>query len=431
MLVICCLAMSGCSWFEPPAEVRAQADELAEQVRGLDGVAEVTIDSYSRDFKDHPNDWIIRLDVTATNSDQLAVLPAPIAELASVPEVYAVNVTLTIPATISLAEVRLEDLGPEAVATAEEIRALPGVAAAAVTSRWGGSHIELKASAGLRQTADALRSVNGFGTSDLAETVTLRWHGAALDSAHAVEVGASGPAPSVLDALERLARDESVQRIDATENGPTTRPHITVEANIPELPLDILTAVRDEAVESGIRPRTRFTVESGVATSGYVGLPLGLPEPDDLPEPPAPAPGTPVAPTEVTPPQPWVPNQDPTVRAELANRAADITGFFAAAEQIAGVAGEHTIDEVPCDDYNRGSRMSGWTVVPIFQVADSAGEAFAAIVAEWESAGLTYSDRALGLDIYANRSDGAAITQATIRGTGEGINISVKSACVL
>jgi hypothetical protein len=68
-------------------------------------------------------------------------------------------------------------------------------------------------------------------------------------------------------------------------------------------------------------------------------------------------------------------------------------------------------------------------LIPIFDVADSADEAYAAIVDSWLAAGLMHSGNAAGTAIYVAASPTQLVQQATIRGTVDGISIHAEGGC--
>ena len=76
-------------------------------------------------------------------------------------------------------------------------------------------------------------------------------------------------------------------------------------------------------------------------------------------------------------------------------------------------------------------------VITIFEIADSADEAFEAITASWVADGYSATDRAMGRDFYSllgPHEDGAEYVELevlSIRGTADGISILVQSKCIV
>ena len=445
------IALSACTWFAPPKEVSAEGDAIAETLRAIDGVAEVDVDVSSRDAKDHPNDWIFHFDVTARNSDGLGSVPLEIRTAVARATVYGVDVVLDVPAALGVAAVTLLSVDESAVTAAARLRTLPEVESAQVGG-WPGTLVDKRPSASLSETGAAIRAVEGFGGADTLTgedpllSVTIGWDGAAADARHSVEIAASGPSDPVLDALALLGDDTSIDRIYATEaqgwsslgDQAWGRPTIELSAHNPSTTIELLTSTADPAAVPGLRPHTAFgiRVDTGTEFLGYVGLPPGSPDPDDVPDPPEPdgavddsgeqpEAGVPAAQAEE-----WVPSTDPAALALLDQRTTEVIAFIENTQAIAGVSAEFATGVGPCVSTGQKSSVSASFVLPIFQIADSADAAFAAIVSDWKRSGLGYSDRALGLDIYSNPRADAAIAGATIRGTSEGISISVTSACV-
>jgi hypothetical protein len=441
-------ALAGCTWFDPPKEVSAEAETLASQIRALDGVAEVDVDVRSRDMKDHAGDWIFYFRISTTNSKALQSSPSAIEAVTNQATVYGVDVAVELPASIGVAPVVLRDLSATTVRAAGGLRVLPEVTAVTVGGEYGGTTVDMSPDASLAETAAALRSVTGYGADtsltgyDPLHTITIQWDGAVKDTSHFVEIGATGPSDPVLRALDGLGADSSVDRIYAVEEGswwyPTHRPTIEISANSVRDVVDRLTTTLDPAAEAGLRPRTAFrvTIAPGAEYDGYVGLPLGSAEPQELPAPPTP-PTPPVrpepvvgelAPTVAAPE--WVPSTDPAVLAQLTELTGEVEAFLHNVEAISGVTEEISTNVGPCATAGLQSSVTGYIVLPIYDIADSADAAFAAIVGNWVQSGLNRSDRAMGLDIYSNRSADAVIVDATIRGTTEGIRVSATSVCV-
>jgi hypothetical protein len=438
-------ALAGCTWFDPPQEVSAEAETLASQIRALDGVAEVDVDVRSRDIKDHAGDWIFYFRISTTNSKELQSAPSAIEAVTNQATVYGVDVAVELPASIGVAPVVLRDLSATTVRAAGELRALPEVTAVTVGGDYGGTTVDKSPDASLAEAAAALRSVTGFGDDtsltgyDPLRTITIQWDGAVKNTSHFVEIGATGPSDPVLRALDWLGADSSVDRIYAVEEGsgwsPTHRPTIEISADSVRDVVHRLTTTVDPAAEAGLHPRTAFrvTIAPGAEYDGYVGLPLGSAEPQDLPAPPTPpVPPEPVvgelAPTVAAPE--WVPSTDPAVLARLTELTGEVEAFLHNAEALSGVTAEISTNAGPCATAGLQSSVTGYIVLPIYDIVDSADAAFAAIVGDWVHSGLNRSDRAMGLDIYSNRSAHAVIVDATIRGTTEGIRVSATSVCV-
>jgi len=440
--------LAGCSWFDPPKEVTAEAEVLAEQIGEINGIAEVDVDVRDRDFKDHPNDWIFDFSITAADAGSLDSVPAAVRTITRTASVYGVSVTLDVPSSRGLAPVVLGDLSEATVRAADALRGLPEVAAVDIGASYSGTTVGKSPGATLAATAASLRTVPGFGADtsltgdDPIRSITIQWEGSRHDSLHTVEVGVAGPSGPVLDALEKLGADSSVDRVYALEKGmlglQPERPAIDVVMDHPAEGVAQLAAIADPAAEAGTRPRTAFRVSTGTMGTtptaepdGYVGLPIGSDQPLDLPAPPAqPDPTTPDQALVDFPPDEWVPSTDPAVLAQLDTLRGDVESFLHSAEALSGVTADFTTGAGPCERPGGGTHITAYVVLPVFEIAESTDDAFAAIVADWGRSGLARSDRALGMDIYSNPSADAVIASATIRGTGEGINIGVTSICV-
>ena len=448
LLAASMFVLAGCTWFDPPKEVTAEAEVLAEKIGEITGITAVDVDVWGRDFKDHPNDWIFVFSITAADAGSLDSVAPAVRKIANRASVYAVTVALEVPAARSIAPVVLRNLDETTVQAAAALRALPEVAAVDIGSSYPGTTVDKSPGATLAETAASLRTVPGFGADaslsgvDPIHSITIQWEGSRQDSLHAVEIGVSGPSVPVLNTLEHLGADSSVNQINALEGEmwglPPERPAIEVEMDRPADGVPVLAGTADPAAEAGIRPRTAFRVSTGTMGTtpsaepdGYVGLPLGADEPLDLPSPPVlPDPTTADQALVDFPPDEWVPSTDPAVLARLDTLTAEVENLLHNAGALAGVTADFTTNVGPCEWPDVGTHITAYVVLPVFEVADSADDAFASIVGDWERSGLARSDRALGLDIYSNPLADAVIAMATIRGTSEGINISVTSQCV-
>jgi hypothetical protein len=437
LVIASALALAGCSWFPPPRELEQSANSTESAIRSMEGVEDVTVDVWGGGYGG-PEEWILRVNATATNSQGLATLPEAIDDAIETRGFSSVNVSLTVPGRIGRAEVVLSDLDAEAVDVARQLQSLPG--AKAITVGWGEARVTIFTPKTLAETARSIRALEDFGTSPELTMAVVSWDEAADGSSNRLEISPTGPSESVVDALAQISLDPDVESISATEGtgayyaggGITGRPTVRIGLTAGDFPAQLLAATPDPAADAGVRPRTEFriTVAEGSEYIGYIGLPLGSPAPDGLPE-QEPS-GSPIVPEDpaVSQPVEWIRSEDPAVRAALDARTAAVTAMFDAAGVTAGIAGEYSLNEGPCEESNTGTAISGRTVLPVFQIMDRADDAMADIVSSWLAAGFTYSDRALGLDIYAHTTESTGLAQATIRGTSEGLSISVTSACV-
>jgi len=441
---LCVLA--GCSWFAPPREVSDESEQLAAQIRQIDGVTDVDVEVNSRDARDHPRDWVFVFRINAADAGSIETVPSAVQAITETASGYGVSVALTVPASQSVASVVLRDLNATTIEAAVELRNLPEVAAVSVGASYPGTTVVKSDDASLAETAASVRAVTGFGAdqsltgNDPLHSITVEWEGSSPSSSNSVEIGVTGPSSPVLDALDRLSASSTVNRIYAREGDmsgfPSNRPAIDIDAGDPADVVTLLSETADPAAEAGVRPRTGFRATTGMSSaardpSGYVGLPIGSDEPMDLPAPPEQTDPTTSDPTIVDgPPAEWVPSTDPDELAQLDTLAVDVENFLHTAEATSGVTAEFTTNVAPCETSQGGSTITAYVVLPIFEIADSADDAFAAIVSDWERTGLNRADRALGLDIYSNPAADATIATATIRGTTEGINIGVTSRCV-
>jgi hypothetical protein len=143
--------------------------------------------------------------------------------------------------------------------------------------------------------------------------------------------------------------------------------------------------------------------------TGFLGLPMGSPTPGD------------VAPD----------GSYRSAEADVARLAADsaaVTDLLTEAATIAGISGKSGVQVVACAS-GVGQQASGSALIPIFDAADTADEAYAAIIDSWEVEGLVYSGGAAGTAIYTAASSDLLVQRATIRGTADGISINIDGWC--
>jgi hypothetical protein len=394
------LGLSGCSLFpEPPDELLAAAATYADEVRELPGVEAAKASVEEVDRKDRLGEWRVRLVVDAIAADGLMTVPIAVTAVQPPPDVELL-VTVRVPAAPGLAPVDLTNALEADLERAATLRALPF--AAAVHSDNGFS-IDLLAGTRLKLAVSTVHE-SGVLASDPLDHIRL------VAKNLSVDVSATGPSAELAALVDDLGGDSTVQRVYATEAGPySARPRLTVYLDNPSSLVDAVTALREPTVAG--RPTTEFLLsDRDEEVRGFVGLPLGSAEPDDLPR-PEPA-----------------PTADPAVvAAQLASDAAHIVEFLTGTADSAGVPGAPTTVESGCVA-PATSQVWGSLRLAVFDYSDSAEPAYDAIVAAWEAAGYTHTDQAAGTAIYTS-SDDRAVGQLTIRGTSEGIEISAWGMC--
>lgn len=401
VLVAALLAgLTGCSlWPEPPEELVAAAEIYAAEVRALPGVktAEVTVDSL--DPKDHPNDWVVSIGVETFTADDLSTVPAAVAAVRP-PSGATSHVSVHIPAGPGLARVVVTDALPADIERAERLRVLP--VAEAVVLLYGGFTVYLLDDAPLTDAVAGVRA-SGTLTPEPLDSVQVGYAGGRV----AVDVSTAGPSDALIALIEQLDDDPAVQNVYATEpSEQDPRPGIDVRSDDPSRMADTLAGFTEEDVAA--RPRTSFSSSGAdLYIRGFVGLPLGSAEPDDLP-----------------PPPPAQPPTDPAVlAAQLAEDTLAITDFLAATVASSGIPGTPEVFESECPG---GPQVQGTLLLKVFEYEPSAYRAYDAIVAGWEAQGYAHTDQAMGTSIYTG---GREVAQLTIRGTVEGIEVAALGEC--
>lgn len=108
-----------------------------------------------------------------------------------------------------------------------------------------------------------------------------------------------------------------------------------------------------------------------------------------------------------------------------------IEALLTDAGDTAGIQGAVSAAAEACAS-GAGQQAQASVVIPIFEIADSAQDAFDAIIAEWNANGFSRSDRAMGTDFYsADDSQAVGAHRLEIRGNTEGIRIAATGACIV
>lgn len=400
LLATLVLALVGCT--APPDGSEVALERLADRLRALPGVAAVETSLTEADPKDRPDEWIAGLDIEATESGLGIAAEVRREVSAGVPEV-ALQVGLRIPEGTHGAAVSLDPRLEDDVDMAGLLRGQSFAAGVDLLPWW--RSVALADGAAFADAVPALRA--------LAPTADL----ALVRGTTSVGVDGSSPGAALLSRIDAFAADPRVERLTSTTSIERARGSIRLTAADFDEVAGILAATADEAAEAGLRPRTSFSVTApdySEERSGWLGLPLGSPEPDDLAlgDPPAPV----IDPAEAA--------------AALAEGESGVRAFLEAAIAASGVPAEVTTVVAPCSDAS-ASRAEGHVVIPVFTVLDSAQEPFDAVVAGWAAEGFERTDRASGRDFWttsAERDD--RVASASIRGTTEGLSLTATAECV-
>jgi hypothetical protein len=408
--------LSGCSLLRtpPPEGAVTSVAALRERLAAVDGVGDVETSLYQSDYR-RSGTWTASVDVTADTSD-LAVAAA-VRDARGDGVTHAVLVlSLEVLGGSGMADVTLDPEDPEVVGVADGWRRIPGAATVHLGSE--DRRVVLRAGTTVSEAADRFRTILGDGH------VTLQ------DDTLSVGVTATEPGPALLSAIDGLAGRRDVSSLSSSPGQRMERGEVRVEADDVARAAAVLAATFDEAADAGSRPRTAFTVRTPYAPDrssddereiqGWVGLPLGSPEPADLPQPEVPE-------VPVDPPRP----EAPPALVDVAAQEAGVRAFLEAAVTSAGVPAEVTSEAMTCADGSAATQAAGHVLIPVFTVMDDAQVPFDAITRSWTDAGFARSDRAMGRDYWSageGRADG--VISASIRGTADGLSISAESVCV-
>lgn len=398
------LGLAGCSLFsDPPDGLIEAADEYASAVRALPGVSDAKADVTAVDQKDRPGEWRVNLVVTAISVDGLESVTDGVWSIQP-PAGAVVAVTLRYPEESGLAPVSLGDPSTASAERARVLRVLPFVESVALS----GTEVSLLLADGTRldDAAAAIRATDVLA-ADPYDSVRV---GYATDRV-TIGISLAGPSAAVVSQIEVLAGDPGVQRVSSVE--PTRRlprPQISVQTSDPAGVSSGLAGVRGDGADG--RPRTAFMVTGGTSSvAGFVGLPIGTAEPDDLPL--------------------ALDGRDPTppavLAAHLAADAAALRSFLVDTIEASGAPGSPETYVVPCVEPGL-SRVEGYLLAHVFEVAETTYPAYDAITAVWEAGGFDHTDQATGTSIYTSTVT-RGVVQASIVGTTDGIQISAFTEC--
>ncbi|RZU66332.1 hypothetical protein EV379_2686 [Microterricola gilva] len=448
--------LSGCGFLfppDPPSSVSGALDEAVEAIRDLDGVGSAMWTA-SADRKDggplsKPDAWSAHITVAVSPGlPDLEALAADVAyEVASARGTVKTTGTMRLRADRNGPATVLEFAGndsPETpadiAAAAELLRSVSGATSVFVALGSQPASVSTSSSAGWAETAAELRRLPGFGSGALA-SVAIDGRDAFSGRVSRILIDALTPSAALIPLLSELAGRADVISFHegptrSTAEAGSVRPIFRIEVRSREAVArfsDTLTGIDGGLLVDG-RPRPAFTVyasagETTTEHSGFLGLPLGADEPDDLAKPSI---------DDLTPEELAARSDGPLIvlspdaaaeRLE-ADRLATMA-LLTDAGDLAGVPGTVTVSTAGCE-VGVGEQQSGSVVIPVFEIADSADEALDAITASWLTVGYSASDRAMGTDFYtsADALQGGVAT-ASIRGGVEGITIRTTSTCVV
>jgi hypothetical protein len=380
----------------PPPGSRESLAELEDRIRELPGVSSVEASLGPVDAKDRPNDWRAWVRVTASGTDLELAEALREAAVTGV-RGAALTATLELPAGAGVAATLVEVMDAGEVEIAETLRRLPQVAAVTLTPL--SRSVELKRQASFSEAVAVVRPMVGSGSIPLSRDGV------------SISVTDLQPGVALLDLLESLSSDPEVSQLHFASGPSRERPWLSVTTDDVGRIAEILAATPDENADTRLAARVEFHARSGDfedRVTGWLGLPLGSSEPDDLP-------------SQI--PQPSSP---PDLTAE----AAGATAFLEESILVAsGGAAEVDSREEPCVT-GSGTQVRAFALVPLSSLSDDVEGAFERVTAHWTEMNLEPYDRAMGTDIWraaAPRMD--LVRFASIRGIGEGLSLSVTSAC--
>lgn len=439
------LAASGCSAFdETPGSVARVFDAAVRALEATDGVTSVSSsigpeEPMAGGIEDDPTSWVAHLSVETDSdvNDLGPLLDVAVQQAASVRYVALVDLTVSTrlgPASVStLFVVSTFDGTPRSSSGAVladagvALASMAGAISVTVPATTAPAEVLVAEPASVPPVVASVRAVAAMGSGPLtAVTVRSAATPPNVASALSVTLDAVGPPDALVETLGGMVQRPGVDSVaysaagrNDSDTGTSGRPGVlvTVEpaASVNEVAGQLAGLDAGQSIVAN-SPRAVFSVrESTSSTSsttsvtGFLGLPLGSSTPGD------------VAPD----------GSYRSAEADADRLSADSASVFqllTEAGTIAGISGSPSVRIVDCGS-GVGQQASGSTLIPIFEVADTADEAYAAIVDSWEATGLVYSEGAVGTAIYAATPPDLLVRHATIRGTVDGISIHAEGGC--
>ena len=461
MMLALVSALSGCSLLlgpPPPASATNAVDSAVDAIRDLEGVASASSTLSPIDMKDggplsEMRSWSasILVDLEPDVSDLGRLATEVEAQLSSADGTVSTAGTVRIPADLGgpAATLRFErrDRSNEIVSPSEMaaavtmLRAVDGAQAASVSQGDPVATVDVVDPARWAGVAAELRQLPGFGVGALT-AVSIPARSTPTGRLSLLKIDATSPHPSLIPVLGELAGDDDVLAlayegtgvVAVSSTAPLLRPRLRVEvsgdADV-ERVTALLTSLDDAQTSVAGVGRAAFRVSSYAdgttrEREGFVGLPLGSAEPDDLVDAPTAPDGDAMvggAPAIVLDPA--------AADARVADDRLAVMSLLEAAGDVSGIRGTADAGIATCET-GVGEQVLGSVVIPIFEIADSADDAFAAITTAWIADGYTRTDRASGTDFYSAADlRGRGATSLAIRGTADGISIRATSTCIV
>ncbi|PPF65023.1 hypothetical protein C5E11_02900 [Clavibacter michiganensis] len=457
------LTASGCSLLipPPPDSVSNAVDQAVADLRSTEGIASVTSKASPYDLLDggslaSSDSWYATISVDAQpDAADLPVLADAVARsIDGVRRAVSVSAELHlfvgargVATAISLPVDDGSSDAPAAsqrVSTAEQIALIDSVSSIDLGRLHNPTSIGVTSSADVVTAATAVRQLPAFGGADLASARVFFSPSDDEDDTASVTMDAASPSPEILGLFGGLAAEPGVASVFFTgvqstvgqqfgADGSGWRPALSVGVNDEQTQAAVaseLEAFADPQAFDASMPRSSFEVTvhqqdmSRVTVDGFVGLPAGTPAPDDARKPPPPPAPVPLPPL----PAPETPDEQ---AARVANDQAAIAQLLDAAGDIAGIRGIPIIQTAACDidGAPTGQQVTGSVLIPIFEVADTADEAYAAITDLWKAAGMSPAGSASGRAYFGASSTTAPVQQTSIRGTSDGLSITAQGRC--
>lgn len=319
-------SLAGCSVLLPgaPESVSAAAATARESLSKEPGIESVSTEVTLRDYRgegsiSEPEAWLVRLTVktpaggpdlerAADTVVEALVEAGPDAQLDAV--IVAPHLAGDADAEIFFGgNVGAIGVAAERVKAARELAAVDGVSRVTVGRDDKPPRVEAGGLDEWPEVVARIREIPAFGVGALRNPSLIApmdsgdpWSGDASDGPQ-VELGAVSPSTAMIDEITRLAAERSVRSISfdsgeddvhSTGGGAAQRSSLALDVDTStdaEQVANRLVGLDDQRYWAQGAGRPSFQVTSPVGDSadssaivGYIGLPVGSAEPDDLPE---------------------------------------------------------------------------------------------------------------------------------------------------
>jgi hypothetical protein len=319
--VVASSVLAGCSLLaEPPDSVSAAASSATKKVTTAPGVESVAAQTTLRDYQGEgswsdPEAWVVHLTVNAeAGGPDLESAAGEIADaLVDAPADVQMDAVVVVPHLDGNADAEIhfgqaargDGVAGDRVRAARELASVSGVSRVTVGLNDDPPRVETTDLTDWPDVAGGIRRLPDFASGSLAGLALIApmdsgesWSGDGSDGLR-MELGTASPSPALIEEVTGLAADSAVQSIafysgeevlaDDVRDRPSLHVGVTTREEATALAKH-LSGLDDERLRPDGTGRASFEVEprennDGVdpfTIFGYIGLPLGSDEPQDL-----------------------------------------------------------------------------------------------------------------------------------------------------